>query len=505
VGDLLRKKLSDIPSFASSRRKELTGFELQQAVYDKTICERDVVEVVEDFIQQIRVRELTPEQAEIQVEVFIEDNDIEDSVAAFYQLGVEAYRQFIDLYDNHQRTDFHGSLELTRDLLKQGEVEDRHIYPHILVDEMQDLNPVQFGLIKHLANTQDDARVFGVGDDWQSIFGFRGSRPDLFINFGENLGTEDYADTQLESNHRCPDTVVDASNEFIRHNEVRTTKDPTGSSGGDLINVHHLGCDTYSYIANQETVDKIIELIHQTSHDPGETQVLLRQKDGDQVFYHQLKNRLDKTVNATGQGRVDIRTAHDAKGSEAAHVIIPKVLEQGGYPSKKSNKWVKAVKQPPEAYTANDANYQIEEERRLFYVALTRSTDRVDIITIEGAESQFVDELPAEHTTHDRPLPEDDLAQIKSDGKIRRMVTGEINRPPQGSNYATIDWEAGGLISTNLWDATEDQKAKLEELDGKIVNLHNCGIEYRSVDYDDDDVEAEKLQLQVDTDTEVLD
>lgn len=437
----------------------------------------------------------------------------------FAELCLAAYRAFSEVFDNETKTDFHGSVVLTRDLLNAGEVEEEYLYSHVLVDEMQDLNRVQFSVVKHLAKQRPDVRTFGVGDDWQSIFGFQGARPDLFIDFGDKLGagecdsfeldpvevfTDDnpllsdfdaFADTRLEDNHRCPETVVEASNEVIRNNEVRTEKQPTGLSGGDRVTIYHLGCDTYAYKLNRSMTRKIESLIEASPYKPSETQVLLRQKDGDPTFYYPLTRALPEGVN--------IRTAHDAKGSEAEHVIIPKVVKNHGYPSIQGDIWVDPVKRPPEVYEATGVSYQLEEERRLFYVALTRTKTQLDVLTVQGAESVFIDELPDESCEHVRPLADDELTTIETERELRRPVTGVVDGKPNDF-YATFDWDDRGFVDLNLYDATPEQKQEVARLAGtrQRVTLENCGIQYRK-SADGGEAESHRLQLQLDSEVSI--
>ncbi len=499
----------------------LTGQEFKDKVYDLNVLEREVTEKVEDFIQHARIREWDPKDTEAKVDEYLsekaddEDEEVPEGVREFADLAIEAYRRFQDVFDKVEKMDFHAATVLTRDLLKEGKVDDEHLYTHVFVDEMQDLNPVQFGMVKQLAQQPHEVRVFGVGDDWQSIFGFRGARPNLFIDFGEHLEAgeydgianspidvfseknaklhdyEAYADSTLESNHRCPDTVVQASNTVIKNNEIRTEKSPTGEPGGDPITVHHLGCDLFDSTVNKSMIRQINRLMRDSPYDAGETQVLLRQMGGDPVFYSQLQKELPNGV--------DIRTVHDAKGSEAEHVIIPKLIE-GHFPSFRPDKWTDPVNYPPKIYQENDADYLLEEERRLFYVALTRAESQLDIITVQGAESLFVAELPNDESicTHTHPLSEAELNEIETERETRRSITGAVVRR-QAANYATFDWDRGGLIQINMYDATSEQKAQIDDLAerGSTITLENCGVEYRSPNGDQYD-DALKLELQLD-------
>jgi DNA helicase-4 len=336
----------------------------------------------------------------------------------------------------------------------------------------------------------------------------------LFINFGEELGAgsydsldadpvdvftdenpllaayEAFADTRLESNHRCPEPVIRASNEVIENNEVRTEKHPAGVPGGDDVAVHHLGCDTFGNKLNESMTRTIEALVDSSPFPEPEIQVLLRQKDGDPAFYYPLKRALPDGV--------DIRTAHDAKGSEAEHVIITKVVKNQGFPSIQNDKWVDPVKRPPEIYEKRGVSYRLEAERRLFYVALTRAKTHLDVLTVEGAESVFIDELPDSQCEHVRPLPEEELTRIETEGTIRRSIDGTVYARPNDP-FATFDWNGRGLVDLNLYDATRAQRDTIDDLagSGQEVTLTNCEIEFRPSSSEEDQ-ESYRLQLQLD-------
>jgi len=517
VQTTLENELQQVGIDLSNR---LSGRDLKDYVYDRKVLYHDIVEKVSEFINQARVREWNPVQTKNEVESHLkEGEDLDEGVEEFARLSIAAYREFNEVFDNRTKTDFHGSVVLTRDLIREGDVDENNLYSYLFVDEMQDLNRVQFGVVKELAKQRQDVRTFGVGDDWQSIFGFQGARPDLFINFGDELDADEYdeidtapeeiftddnplladfdafEDTRLENNYRCPESVVNASNALIENNEIRTEKEPSGLPGGDPVQIHHLGCDTFEHKLNQSMERKIKSLIRESPYSPEETQVLLRQKDGDPSFYYSLKKSLPDSV--------DIRTAHDSKGSEAEHVLIPKVVQNHGYPSLQGDKWVDPVKQPPEIYEEHKASYQLEEERRLFYVALTRSKSRLDVLTVQGAESVFINELPDSHCEHLRPLPQAELNEIETNREIRKSLSGRVIAK-NSKNFATFDWDGRGLVDLNLYDATAAQKRMIEkfEQNGETLTLKNCGIQYRD-SYGEETNGSQRLQLQLDDEVEI--
>lgn len=124
--------------------------------------------------------------------------------------------------------------ELVRDD-KELQAHYRKRFRHLLVDEFQDTNALQYAWIRVLAG--DQAKVFVVGDDDQSIYSWRGARADNILRFAE-----DYPDTQtvrLEQNYRSTSTILSAANGLIRHNSGRLGKELwTDGVEGEPIDVY---------------------------------------------------------------------------------------------------------------------------------------------------------------------------------------------------------------------------------------------------------------------------
>lgn len=480
-------------------------------VYRRFTCQQEVVDKVDRFVEHARTREIDPES----IESFLQKRGINNAsrgVQAFNTLCCHVYRGFMDRFDGEPIADFTTTERLTKDMLANDQVPQQYTYQHILVDEMQDLNGLQIELIRELASIRNDVRVFGVGDDWQSIFGFRGARPDLFIEFSELYpgdGDPEFTDTSIETNHRCPDTVVDSSNELIRHNEVQTKKDPDArKTGGVPIEIHWLPADSgYAYEVNKTMVSKVQELVKESPFPANETRVVLRLGNADPIFTNWLENRLPNGVT--------IQTAHNSKGSESQHVILPKVTAQGGYPNINEDKWLHPIDKPPDIYEKHDADYLMEEERRIFYVAMTRAEAKLDIVTIEGGESPFVSELPTQFINDRRPLDEGTLEAAKHGKNVRDMVTGEVTsvRSPNGRAKSEEDAEFARLERSDAepFDVYLGRApTKICEVflrvngTGKQIRLGNCPVNYRNVGENEiTGQQISKLQLVPDADTTI--
>lgn len=149
----------------------------------------------------------------------------------------------------------HELLTTRRDILAKWQQK----YQYILIDEFQDINKIQYDIIKLLAKPQDN--LFIVGDDDQSIYGFRGSKPEIMLNFDK-----DYPDTDkviLDTNYRSTGNIVSAAGKVIAHNKVRFAKNiNTVNDPGDKV-------DIIEFNTQAEEYEKIIDNIRNESASGG--------------------------------------------------------------------------------------------------------------------------------------------------------------------------------------------------------------------------------------------
>ncbi|MDU6114852.1 MAG: ATP-dependent helicase [Paeniclostridium sordellii] len=133
------------------------------------------------------------------------------------------YNMYEEYKESIKKIDFDDMLIKTYNLLKQNkQILDRvrSVYRYILVDEFQDINKVQFEVIKLIASPNNN--IFVVGDEDQSIYGFRGSRPDFLLEFEDYFkGSKKYV---LDINYRSKKEITDIANKLIQNNENRYEK-----------------------------------------------------------------------------------------------------------------------------------------------------------------------------------------------------------------------------------------------------------------------------------------
>lgn len=159
-------------------------------------------------------------------------------------VGDEVFRDIYLSYEKYIRDsgklDFDDMMVYCYELLTERQDILRNIqrrYRYILVDEFQDINRLQYEITKMLAAPENN--IFIVGDDDQSIYGFRGAKPEIMLHF-----KEDYPETKqtlLGVNYRCNQNVVEGASKLIKHNTSRYNKELKSAKGyREPIYVHHM-------------------------------------------------------------------------------------------------------------------------------------------------------------------------------------------------------------------------------------------------------------------------
>jgi len=148
-------------------------------------------------------------------------------------IGAEHFRELLTRYETHKKElgkiDFDDMLCQTHELLKNDSDALnfwRNRYTHIMIDEFQDINGVQYEAVKQLAAPQNN--LFIVGDDDQSIYRFRGARPEFLLNF-----PQDYPNATavtLDTNYRSTNEIIACANKVIKQNTMRYDKNIIGTN-----------------------------------------------------------------------------------------------------------------------------------------------------------------------------------------------------------------------------------------------------------------------------------
>lgn len=249
----------------------------------------------------------------------------------------------------------------------------------ILVDEFQDISSARADLVRALLAQHEDAVLFCVGDDWQSINGFAGSELAIMRNFEREFGF--HIANQLTQTFRSNQGISTAAKAFVEKNPAQYKKDVVAKdqTANDCLRVIRYGTRA-QLSAAYETIARELASVGECS-----LKILGRYNKNKDSVDLELFKRLAPAV------RVEFNTMHASKGLEADYVILDSVEASGSFafPSTISDDSVLHLVMPEKE------PFPHAEERRLMYVALTRAKRRVYILTLDNRESPFVRELDA--------------------------------------------------------------------------------------------------------------
>ena len=259
-------------------------------------------------------------------------------------------------------------------------------FRHILVDEFQDISTGRAKLIQALKRQHSDAKVFAVGDDWQSIYRFAGSDIHIMRNFGAEFGGT-YAGARgvhrsvdLGRTFRSVDKIALSARRFVLRNPAQITKTviPAGETDEPSIRIAWTRRET----GEKELNDAVAALAATEGKRGGKPTILILGR------YRFLRPDIRRLQRLNSGAIIDFKTIHASKGLEADHVIILGADNATmGFPSM-------IVDDPLLSLVSPEAEpYPNAEERRVMYVAVTRARRTVTVLASEARPSVFVEEL----------------------------------------------------------------------------------------------------------------
>ncbi len=335
--------------------------------------------------------------------------DQHERVRNFYILAAPLIKRYNEYCINKSYLDFDDMISRTISLLKtQPDIlrKFQETFKYILVDEFQDVNNLQVELVKLLAS--DKAQLFCVGDDWQSIYGFRGSNVGYIIEFEKHF--ENAQIVKLNLNYRSTQHIVGASNEVIKNNKFKIEKEISASRNSEnkiLIFAGGNETENINFCA-----DKISELLEEGVKN-------------DEILFLYRRNKMFMPYSQRfrDQGlQVQHKTIHSAKGLEAKAVFIVGLTDgNGGFP----DIWLED--RIYQVINKADFDLLMEEERRLFYVAITRARDKLFLVTEKGNESRFLKEIPEIFTTktfvYGKSVNDENIICSNCDSQLEKLFT----------------------------------------------------------------------------------
>ena len=342
----------------------------------------------------------------------------------FLTICEQCYHEYTKCLKERHAIDFEDMINDSARILREAEEQQLELdFKYIIVDEYQDISRQRFDLTKELSKLCD-AKIIAVGDDWQSIYAYAGSDITLFTRFKETFGYG--LELRITKTYRNAQEIIDIAGGFIQKNTEQIQKalvSPKHISNPVIIQSYTEDVDRKQYEGRGgkfflvgETVEKLMKEI--LAENPKSSILLLGRYgfDGFNLTKSADFQYWEKTGNVTSKTFADIEmefmTVHRAKGLGYDNVIIINAIDSVyGFPSK--------IQDDPVLQYVVKVDHSIEyaEERRLFYVALTRTKNRVYIVTPQQRPSEFVRELVRDYPNVTLRGSLDELQQNSGDVK----------------------------------------------------------------------------------------
>lgn len=249
---------------------------------------------------------------------------------------------------------------------------------YIIIDEYQDTSLIRFNLIKEIIK-KNNSKLMVVGDDYQSIYKFTGCNLSLFLNFSTYF--PDAKIMKLEQTYRNSQQLIEIAGKFIMKNKYQIKK--------ELYSKKNL--KNPIKIINYHDIQKsFLQIIKELSNNINQKILVLGRNNFDinDILNNEIKLKQDKLIIKNYE-TLDITymTIHKSKGLESDNVILLNLRQEiTGFPSQ--------IKDSQLFRLINKKDiYPYSEERRLFYVALTRTKNYVYLLTPNKNPSIFIQEL----------------------------------------------------------------------------------------------------------------
>lgn len=298
--------------------------------------------------------------------------------------------RYVEYLKENDEIDFNDMINIATDYVRNSRYKSNH--KMVIVDEYQDISRARYELLKALRDKYD-YDLFCVGDDWQSIYRFAGSDIGYIQIFSKYWGASEIS--RIETTYRFPQKLIDITSEFIMRNPLQLEKNIRGVSDADRYVLGEVQGYTDKY-AIQFMLNKMDELPLKSSvFLIGRYSFDINMLDGNSELSYKYDNRNGVTkVMYSRRNDLDINyiTAHKSKGLQADYVfILNNKNGKMGFPSK--------IQDSPilDLLLENSDSYPDAEERRLFYVAMTRAKKKVILVSLKDRESDFVKELHTQY------------------------------------------------------------------------------------------------------------
>lgn len=359
---------------------------------------------------------------------------------------------------NRGQIDFTDCILKATDFCADG---NHHNYRYILVDEFQDISVDRYNLLQSLRTAFPLTKLFCVGDDWQSIYRFSGSDMSLFNDFEKYFGYTEKC--KIETTYRFFNPLVNLSSKFIQQNPAQVKKNihPYTDTKQTGLSFH-----SYSDYFEAEKDNVELNLIHSIFRTiPKEESILFlgRYSYDAKLLTDYVPDEFKSLDINLFNRKAKFMTVHSSKGLEADNIIVLNCnCGIHGFPS--------LIADDPilDLVLSNADAYENAEERRVFYVAITRAKKHTFVLYDKKHPSVFIEDFepPVEEGAHLCPICkkgriELSLKRTAKNGNVYRIYNCS-NRsakcPFKEVRWGDDDDDIPGIDTTGM---TNEQISKL--------------------------------------------
>ena len=350
----------------------------------------------------------------------------------FLKFAIPILKKYDQTLVENGEIDFNDMINQATELVK-GHKPNKE-YQYIIIDEYQDISYSRFCLIKELRDLSG-ARLVCVGDDWQSIYRFAGSDISLFSNFEKWVGKHEQL--FIEQTYRNSQSLIDITSNYIQKNTKQIPKNPKSKKApiDDPIKFVYYSQDN----ADEVFLNEIQSLINKNGNKPilvlgrhsFDINEFIKLTPNSKIKYYERSNKLE--IKGFEEIEINYITVHKSKGLEADNVIVLNLKNHLlGFPNKMTDDPMLSL-----LLSDNEA-YRFAEERRLFYVALTRTKNEV-VLLIPTDVSLFAEELITDNeylfTSKDEKLSKTNCPYCQTGHLVIRQNSFKKNQFLGCSNY----------------------------------------------------------------------
>lgn len=370
-------------------------------IYRKLINEtsnfNELYNLIIKFIKLFKANNFNLDDIENFINVANSKNDefVQNRELIFLEIIKNIYVKYEKYLNENNKIDFDDMLNLATRCLNDNYIPSNMNYDYVIIDEYQDTSISRYSLINALKKLTN-AKIIAVGDDFQSIFRFTGCNLDIFVNFNKYFSNPKIM--KIENTYRNSYSLIKVAGDFIMKNDNQIKKNL--KSNKELykpIIIYYYDSTNYKSILKKSVDNLIINLKTKSIYIIGRNH-----KDLNEVLSTGLF-KIKKVINnqtileyiENKDIYIKFSTVHSSKGLEDENVIIINLKNsQAGFPNKMSDDEILNY------VTNNKENYLYEEERRLFYVALTRTRNTVSMLVPINSPSIFVREIIEDNKMH---------------------------------------------------------------------------------------------------------